>query len=174
MIMLREFKTIDAVITDMNKYTASYKSDDNTMFTSREIAQLIKTLFYNFKINADNDDDVASMIDFIVYNYDDEIKRMYNVLNVNYNPIENYNKSSTITDNGTADNTNYNVPVDTITEKETSKTSVSTGNTRSESTTGNIGVMSTQNMITQELELRTLYNIKMFVVQRFKEFYCIA
>lgn len=172
--MLREFKTIDTVISDLNAYTTTYKYDDKTMFTARDIAWLIKTLFYNFKINADNDNDVASMIDFIVYNYNDEIKRMYNVLNIEYNPVENYNKTSTITDMGNADNTNFNVPVDMITEKETSKTSVTTGNTRSETTTGNIGVMSTQNMITQELELRTIYNIKMFVVQRFKEFYCIV
>lgn len=163
---------IGDVIKDMSKYTTEYKTDDeNTMYTALDIAKLILLFYYNFKINADNDDDIIAMIDFISYNYRNEITRMYDVLNVEYNPIENYNKTSTITDAGNADSTNYNVPVDTITEKETSKTSVTNGNTHTEHVTGNIGTMSTQNMINQEIEIRTLNNIKMFVVARFKEFY---
>lgn len=163
---------INDVIQDMGKYTAVYMSDDGkTMYTARDIAQLIKLLYFNFKINADNDDDINAMIEFISYNYRTEITRMYDVLNATYNPIENYNKTATITDSGNADSTNYNVPVDTISEKETSKTSVTNGNTHTEHVSGNIGTMSTQNMIQQELEIRTLNNIKMFVVARFKEFY---
>lgn len=172
--MIRDFNRIDNVMSDMSVFTAVYKDGDKTMFTAAEIAQLIKTLFYNFRVNADSEADIASMIDFIVYNYDTEIKRMYNVLTVEYNPIENYNKTSTVTDTGNANSTNYNVPVDSTAEKETSKTAVTNGNTRVETTSGNIGTMSTQNMITQEMEIRVAYNVKMFVVQRFKEFYLIA
>lgn len=171
---MRDFKRIDTVINDFSKFTSVYNDGDIQMFTATEIAKLIRTLFYNFRVNADNEYDVAAMIDFIAFNYDTEIKRMFRVLTVDYNPIENYNKTSTITDTGNADSTNFNVPVDTNDEKETSKTTVNNGNTRVENTTGNIGTMSTQNMISQELELRVRYNVKMFVVQRFKEFYCIA
>lgn len=170
--MIYTGSTVNDAIKDLDTYTTEYKADNgNVMFTAKEIAKLIKTLYYNFKVNADGDDDIKSMIDFIVFNYDNEIRRMYEVLTVSYNPIENYNKTATITDTLNSIGANYNVPVDSITEKETAKNSVDSTNSHSEHITGNIGTMSTQNMITQELEIRTLYNIKMFVVARFKEFY---
>ena len=168
------FKRVDEVIQNLDSYTTTYGSGDTPMFTAKDIAKLLKTLYFNFRINASNDDDVASLIDFIVYTYNNEIYRMFDVLVAEYNPIENYNKSATITDSGTANSTNYNVPVDSTVEKETSKTSVTNGNQHTESVSGNIGTMSTQTMIAQEIDIRTKYNIKMYVVQKFKEFYLIA
>lgn len=168
------FKRVDEVIQNVDSYTTTYGSDTEPMFTAKDIAKLLKTLYFNFRISAANDSDVASLIDFIVYTYSNEIYRMFDVLVAEYNPIENYNKSATITDTGNADSTNFNVPVDSTAEKETSKTSVTNGNTHIETVTGNIGTMSTQNMIVQEMDIRTKYNIKMFVVQKFKEFYLIA
>lgn len=170
--MLYTGDIISNVIKDLDSYTAEYTAGDGrVMFTAKEIAKLIKTLYYNFKVNADGDADIKAMIEFIVFNYDNEIRRMYEVLTVSYNPIENYNKTATITDTLNSIGANYNVPVDSYTEKETSKNSVDSTNSHSEHITGNIGTMSTQNMIQQELEIRTLNNIKMFVVARFKEFY---
>lgn len=148
--------------------------DGKTIFTYREIAMLLRTLFYNFRINVDMSEEVELLIDFICYNYNLEIQRMWDVVSATYNPIENYNKTSTITDAGSASNTHSNVPADSTAEKETSHDSATSGNTRTEHTSGNIGVMSTQSMILQEIEVRTKSNIKMFVVQRFKEFYIIA
>lgn len=212
--MTDEIKTISEQLTDDFDY---YVSDGETIILSNDD---IKSIFLSTWDNWHCKNLKQMFYTYLIFAKDNFI-REWNALNSEYNPIENYNKSSTI-DNiinkGTTTNTsslnttattetidggnistNYTTSFESDTEKETGK-NITTGGTTSttsggdtytttfgtttkdgktgneittttEKTNGNIGVMSTQQMLTQEIEIRK-YNCKFDFIKRFVGIYC--
>ena len=118
-----------------------------------------------------------------------EIRKLYNILTLEYNAIENYNKISKITDVSVSKSNNKNnievtnensvTPYNsndyqnneltrTTANKDTNynENCNDTTITHSEDTHGNIGVMSTQNMIQQEIDL-TKFNYYETVISKY-------
>lgn len=106
-----------------------------------------------------------------------DFERMYTALTADYNPIENYDKNSTIINNGsTGANSQdpfvtrtYQVADDTLSNtgdnvfipqtKVATEGKTDTSNTMTERTHGNIGVTQSVDMIRNEIALRTQYNL---------------
>lgn len=106
-----------------------------------------------------------------------DFERMYTALMSDYNPIENYDKHSEITNNGStganADSPfttrTYQVSDDTVNEtgdgafipqtKVSTEGKTDTSNTMNEHTHGNIGVVQSTDMVRNEIALRTQYNL---------------
>lgn len=100
-----------------------------------------------------------------------------------YNPIDNYNRTENWTEhetsnadgNNSGDDVNYETAYDSLTEKETDKGHTQTtahseserNHTRTGTTSGNIGVTTTQQMIQQEIELRK-FDFCKYVAEEFK------
>lgn len=155
--------------------TDVFKDGDDVVFKYKDIATLCLQFYRSFSMPFIEDTtQFKACLDNICSLSGDAIKRMYQTLKEEYKPLENYNKTSTITDTGNADNTHSNVPSDSIVEKETSKDVINNSNTRTETTTGNIGVTTSQQMLESEIELRMRYNINLYVTQLVKTWYMIA
>lgn len=104
-----------------------------------------------------------------------DFERIYTALYAEYNPIENYNKNSTITDDGETGAPSNSPIISTIEQvaddtvstetpyipqnRTTSYGKTENNNTRTELTHGNIGVMTNQSMITDEITMRLHYNM---------------
>lgn len=106
-----------------------------------------------------------------------DFERMYTALTAEYSPIENYDKYSVITNEGsTGANANepfttrtYQVSDDTVNKtgdqafipqtKISTDGKTDTENTMTEHTHGNIGVTQSVDMIRNEISLRTQYNL---------------
>lgn len=106
-----------------------------------------------------------------------DFERMYTALTAMYNPIENYDKNSTITNNGSTGanpenpfvTRTYQVADDTVNNngdsafipqnKVATEGKTDTSNTMTEHTHGNIGVTKSSDMVRDEVALRTQYNI---------------
>ena len=98
-----------------------------------------------------------------------DFERMYTALMTDYNPIENYDKHSTIENEGStganAENPfttrTYQVSDDTVNASGdgASDGKTDTNNTMTEHTHGNIGVTQSADMIRNEISLRTQYNL---------------
>lgn len=104
-------------------------------------------------------------------------ERMYTALMSDYNPIENYDKHSEITNNGsTGANAStpfttrtYQVSDDTVNKagdsafipqtKVSTEGKTDTSNTMNEHTHGNIGITKSGDMVRDEIALRTQYNL---------------
>lgn len=114
-----------------------------------------------------------------------DFERMYTALYADYNPIENYNKQSVIVDDGETGATE-NAPIvatvsqvadDTVNaanpfipqSKSITHGKTENNNTRTENTHGNIGVMTNQSMISDELSLRSTKNMITTIVRMFAE-----
>lgn len=95
-----------------------------------------------------------------------EIGRMYTALVAEYNPIENYNKNDQTT-TLTATTHSYDRADDSALH-ETSKI-VSDGTTITNITHGNIGVMTNQSMINDEIKMRIDLNLTKIVVDMFSD-----
>ena len=104
-----------------------------------------------------------------------DFERMYTALYAEYNPIENYNKISTIEDDGETGAPSAE-PITSIIEqvaddtvstqnpyipqnRTTSYGKTKNNNTRTENTHGNIGVMTNQSMISDEWSMRLRMNM---------------
>ena len=98
-----------------------------------------------------------------------DFERMYTALTAEYSPIENYDKYSVITNEGST-GANANSPFTTRTYQVSDlafipQTKVSTdgktdtSNTMTEHTHGNIGVTKSSDMARDEIALRTQYNL---------------
>lgn len=120
-------------------------------------------------------------------------QRMYNAMQIEYNPIENYNR----TEDWTTDNSQNSNSEGTTTasterqvsafnssnyenaEKNTgsqtgSNTNTSTGSeTRHGVAKGNIGVTTTQKMLSDELSISERGNIYRYMIESFKHRFCI-
>lgn len=106
-----------------------------------------------------------------------DFERMYTALTAEYSPIENYDKNSTITNNGSTGanpqdpfiTRTYQVADDTINNtgdnvfipqnKVATQGKTDTSNTMTEHTHGNIGVTKSSDMVRDEIALRTQYNL---------------
>lgn len=106
-----------------------------------------------------------------------DFERMYTALTAEYNPIENYDKNSTITNNGSTGanpekpfvTRTYQVADDTVNNngdsafipqnKVATEGKTDTTNTMNEHTHGNIGVTKSSDMVRDEVTLRTQYNL---------------
>lgn len=109
----------------------------------------------------------------------DTIKRMLDALAMEYNPIENYDRTETIERNrgntgkvnGTTNNTNsvaaYNVSVFSNNTQDSGNNNMTSSGEEHEGITnkrhGNIGVTTSQQMLTAELELRQFQIIEWVV-----------
>jgi len=164
-------------IIKLNEFsdTDVFNDGNDVIFKYKDIAELCLQFYRTFSMPfIENTLQFKACLDNVCSLSGDAIKRMYQTLKAEYNPLENYNKTSTITDSGNADNTHSNVPSDSIIEKETSKDVINNSNTRTETTRGNIGVTTSQQMLESEMELRMRYNINLYVTQIVKTWYMIA
>lgn len=106
-----------------------------------------------------------------------DFERIYTALTTMYNPLENYDKNSTITNNGSTGanpespftTRSYQVSDDTVNAagdaafipqtKVTTNGKTDTSNTMVEHTHGNIGVTKSTDMVLSELDLRVRINL---------------
>lgn len=102
--------------------------------------------------------------------------RMLNALEASYNPIHNYNRTDSFSDQNYAagSDTRQVRGFDSGTWADSSKDSSNSNYTltHSGSVSGNIGVTTTQQMINQELELRRT-DIYKYIVTEFKAEFCV-
>ena len=116
-----------------------------------------------------------------------DFERMYTALTTIYNPIENYDKNSTITNNGSTGanpekpfvTRTYQVADDTVNKngdsafipqnKVATEGKTDTSNIMTEHTHGNIGVTKSSDMVRDEIALRTQYNMIETVCRMFAE-----
>lgn len=206
-------KTIAEQISEIDIDIHKIGDIETTIFSHSEMQNILTGEWSNWYCT-DLHKLFHTYLDYAVYDF----QRAYDTITSEYNPIENYNKVSEITESAkrgdvvnstalnsmsTTDNTglttNYATSFESSAEKETgqtdgtsnSTTTTSGGDTATtsysdttyngitaseinkttERTTGNIGVMSTQDMIKQELEIR-LNNIKYDFIKRFVGRYC--
>lgn len=127
-------------------------------------------------------------------------KRLYDTTLLEYNPIENYNRTETITEsekrndtlnstsetNGNSEQINQNVAFNNTdfanNEKnminndtsvtDNSNNSYNTDRTTSHNAKGNIGVTTSQTMIKQERDISE-FNIVQYIVDDFKQRFCL-
>ena len=127
-------------------------------------------------------------------------EKMYNTTLLEYNPIENYNRTETITESekrndtlnsttestGNSEQINQNVAFNNtdfanneknMVNNDTSLTgkannAYNTDRTTTNSTKGNIGVTTSQEMITQERQVAE-FSIVQFIVDDFKQRFCL-
>jgi hypothetical protein len=120
-------------------------------------------------------------------------KRMYDAMQLEYNPIENYNRSETWTDSETEEteantetsgtNTNQvagfnseeftNKDKGTGTGTEAGSGSRETSSTHTGNVSGNIGVTTSQQMLQQELDIAPKLEIYKVISESFKKRFCL-
>lgn len=120
-------------------------------------------------------------------------KRMYDAMQLEYNPIENYNRNETWTDSETEETeantetsgTNTNQVAGFNSEEFTNKdkgtgtgTEAGTGSRETSSThtgnvSGNIGVTTSQQMLQQELDISPKLEIYKVISESFKKRFCL-
>lgn len=127
--------------------------------------------------------DVDFMRDAIaIWSQSNEIvfNKMWATVTAEYNPLENYDRYSTIeregSNNSSAENTDSQTSFNSIQFRETNKTESTSENGMLESVTehthGNVGVTSSQQMIAQEREI-ALFNFYDFIADMFARRFCI-
>lgn len=118
-------------------------------------------------------------------------ERIYKLSQIDYNPIENYDRSETWKDTGTGSQTDSNnqkgyqggynpnspgVAPEMVQQEEIDTTG---GNTSSGESThegrvhGNIGVTTTQQMMEQEINISDKIDVYQYIIQDFKRRFCI-
>lgn len=142
---------------------------DLEYYWNKSGAKYISPLFeklYQKEVSGTIESALSYLADILIRKYEDKWNRLYNALvNTDYNPIDNYLVEETenvgtkveVTSEGDADTYAFNDENPTPTQKATSK-QVSQGdledNVRQLHKRGNIGVTSTQQMLSQEIDLR--------------------
>ena len=139
-------------------------------YYNHAFTKYISLLFYNLINIPKTMDEVAeSLASVIVNKFKTKWSRLYEVLNLTYNPIDNYNLSETektqLKTEANVSNANsiyaFNDTKATPASESNSKTSTNAllnDNVRELIRKGNIGVTNSQQMINSELELRE-YNL---------------
>ena len=114
-------------------------------------------------------------------------ERMVKASELEYNPIENYDRMEDWTDTGTGNSSGelkdysagYNPnalgnPPGMVQQEQSNSSGSSTGSsTHSGRTHGNIGVTTSQQMLEQELTVADKLDIYKFIIQDFKKRFCI-
>lgn len=185
-MMLNNYKhlTVDYVISNLtpsDKAKFNIKNGDETIATSTDILNYMLYTYGSFEIV---DRDIATFISHwttftAIHNH--EFNRIYNTLYQEYDPLANYDKHSTITTNGSTSSnssggiTAYETTENDSTQVETGKTdnsasaNVENSNTVTETTTGNIGTMTTGYMLSEEITNRLKYSFIPIVVDKFAD-----
>ena len=139
-------------------------------YYNHAFTKYISLLFYNLINIPKTMDEVAdSLASVIVNKFKTKWTRLHEVLNLTYNPIDNYNMSETektqLKSEANVSNANsiyaFNDTKATPTNESNSKTSTNAllnDNVRELTRKGNIGVTTSQQMINSEIELRE-YNL---------------
>lgn len=165
-------KNAIAKMTETEKEHFAIKYNNDILVPHTDIISCLLQKYSTFEII--HSDDIPTIItywDNFKARYSHGFKRMYDALYAEYNPIENYDKYSDISNTGT---TTTNTSADSVamattedsanwnnTDKTTSTASAN-GNTSAntiEHTHGNIGVMTAGQMITDTVTLRTTNNL---------------
>lgn len=103
--------------------------------------------------------------------YGETIARVSTALSKEYNPIENYNKDSTITTKNPTVTAHTYTADDTTSMIENNKIVTDSHNIEmTDNTHGNIGVTTNQQMINAETEMRVRYQIINVIVELFGNF----
>lgn len=116
-------------------------------------------------------------------------ERIYKAVNMEYNPLENYNRNERWTDNdrgqasGKSNSTSTNkivgYPSEDFVNREqdtgnaSSSSSSMLNSTHSGNISGNIGVTTSQQMLNQELDVAERTDIYSYIVQSFKNRFCL-
>ena len=110
----------------------------------------------------------AKINNFFARNYDN-VNRLYQYTQIEYNPIENYSRYS----NTTSSNTNEN-KISAYDSADYQNNMLTTdGNISSDHTHGNIGVTTNQQMINAEIELRLNNQMLNLIIDDFASEICI-
>lgn len=159
-------------MTDTEKQHFSITYNGETLVEHTDIISCMLQKYSTFEII--HSDDITTIItywDNFKARYSHGFKRMYDALYAEYNPLENYDKYSDISNTGTtnttssADNTAMATTEDSANWNNTDKTATTAsanGNTTAntiEHTHGNIGVMTATQMINDTVTLRTTNNL---------------
>ena len=135
-------------------------------YYNHAFTKYISLLFYNLINIPKTMDEVADLLASVIVNkFKTKWTRLHEVLNLTYNPIDNYNMSETentqLKSEANVSNANsiyaFNDTEATPTSESSSKSSTNAllnDNVRELTRKGNIGVTTTQQMINSELELR--------------------
>ena len=153
-------------------------TEKETTISGNDIFYTLMHDYANFHVYS-----AESLVDFMfdwnrfVRIHTHDFERMYTALTAIYNPIENYDKNSTITNNGSTGanpenpfiTRTYQVADDTVNNngdsafipqnKVATEGKTDTSNTMTEHTHGNIGVTKSSDMVRDEIALRTQYNL---------------
>ena len=120
-------------------------------------------------------------------------ERILSVITAEYNPLENYNRNETWTDivdedtsattTGNSDNTHkvsayndvqlVNSSQDVVNATETGTGAKDSTTTRTGNVSGNIGVMTSQKMLEEELEVARKVDIYKYISESFKQRFCL-
>lgn len=165
-------KSAIANMTDIEKSHFAITYNGATLVEHTDIISCLLQKYSTFELIHSNDTtEIISTWDNFKARYSHGFKRMYDALTAEYNPIENYDKYSDITNTGntntttSADNTAMATTEDSANWNNTDKTTSTasaTGNTSAntvEHTHGNIGVMTAGQMIADTVTLRTTNNL---------------
>lgn len=162
--------------TDFFKIVLFNGKDNETEISGSDIMYTMLHDYGNFTCySAETAVDFAYDWQRFVRIHTHDFERMYTALYAEYNPIENYNKISTIIDDGETGapssapitSTIEQVADDTVStanpyipqNRTTSYGKTENDNTRTENTHGNIGVMTNQSMISDEWSMRLRMNM---------------
>lgn len=185
-------QTVSYWINQMTSVDTTFKidlftgTDGAVTISGQDIADTLYHDYGNFYAYS-----CESLVDFI-FEYTrfkrihlHDFERIYKALYTNYEPLENYNKQSTISDSGTsgADAEHpftsyaYQVADDTVSNqnpyipqtKVTTDGLTTSTNTRTENTHGNIGVTKSTDMLRDEINTRVQHNMIETVVRMFAE-----
>jgi len=164
--------------TNHFKITLFVNAENETVISGDDIFYTLMHDYSKFHVYS-----AETLVDFMfdwnrfVRIHTHDFERMYTALMSDYNPIENYDKHSEITNNGsTGANANtpfttrtYQVSDDTVNAagdgafipqtKVSTEGKTDTTNTMTEHTHGNIGVTKSSDMVRDEIALRTQYNL---------------
>lgn len=152
-------KTVREILAEFttDKNTLGVSFDGFEYVSANDIYDYLKFHYGSFRCScADDKNDFKALWNHFIRIRHNEIKQIYTALVAEYNPIENYNKTdTTVTPTLT---THIYESGDDLNLHETNKT-VSDNATITNTVHGNIGVMTNQSMITDEIKLRTSTNI---------------
>lgn len=174
--------------TDVYNITLFRNTENEVVISGFDIAHTLLHDYAHFRAYS-----VESYVDWIfewtrfVRIHAHDLERIYTALYTEYAPLENYDKNSTITNNGStgANSENpfttrlYQVSDDTVNNtgdsafipqtKTTSEGKTDTSNTTVEHTHGNIGVTKSTDMLRDEVLTRIQYSLVETIVRMFAE-----
>lgn len=160
------------------KITLFANSENETILSGDDIFYTLMHDYSKFHVYS-----AETLVDFMydwnrfVRIHTHDFERMYTALTAMYNPIENYDKNSTITNNGSTGSNpenpfvtrTYQVADDTVNNsgdsaflpqnKVATEGKTDTSNTMTEHTHGNIGITKSSDMVRDEIALRTQYSL---------------